>query len=99
MTMQRFNKIWVGIILGIIGAFAGFFLFGIGFSIKEEMTFSEFYRDVFLGVDNFQSRIVSFSMLVDVILFYIFMRKDYQELCKGIMAVLILSVAVVAWLY
>ncbi len=96
---ERYNKVWIGVVLGIVGAILGFLMFGFGFALKEDMTFGEFYRDVFLGVDNFQSRIVTFSMLIDVVLFFLFIRKDYQELCKGIMAVLILAVAVVAWLY
>jgi hypothetical protein len=99
MNKARFNKVWVGVIIGLLGAILGFVIFGFVFAIKEDMTFYEFYRDVFLGVANFQSRIISFSVLLDIILFYIFIRKDYQQMCKGIMAVLVLAVIVVAWLY
>lgn len=96
---QKIDKIWVGVVMGILGAFFGFFLFGIGFSWKNEMTFSEFYNIVFLGIKNFQSRIVTISVLVDVILFFWFIRKGYQKLCQGLMVVMILSVVAVAWLY
>lgn len=96
---QRIDKVWVGILTAILGAIIGFLGFGFGFALKNDITFMEFYRDVFLGVDNFQSRIVTFSMLINVVLFFVFIRKDYQKFCKGLMAVLIISVAVVAWLY
>jgi hypothetical protein len=99
MTKERFNKVWVGVVLGLLGAILGFVIFGLIFALKEDMTFYEFYRDVFLGVDNFQSRIISFSVLLDIVMFYIFIRKDYQQMCKGIMAVLVLAVIAVAILY
>ncbi len=96
---QKWDKMWIGILAGIAGAILGFLVFGLGFSWINDMTFAEFYRDVFLGVDNFQSRIVTFSMLIDVVLFFIFIRRNYQNFCRGLMAVLIVSVVVVAWLY
>jgi hypothetical protein len=99
MTKERFNKVWVGVVLGLLGAILGFVIFGLIFALKEDMTFYEFYRDVFLGVANFQSRIISFSVLLDIVMFYIFIRKDYQQMCKGIMAVLVLAVIAVAILY
>lgn len=99
MTKERFDKVWVGVLVGLLGAILGFIIFGFVFALKEDMTFYEFYRDVFLGVANFQSRIISFSVLLDIVMFYIFIRKDYQQMCKGIMAVLVLAVIAVAILY
>lgn len=90
---------WIGVVSGILGAVVGFCLFGLGFSLYNNISFSKFITDIFLGVSDFQSRIVTFSMLADVILFFIFIRKDYQEFCKGLILVLILSVMAVAWLY
>ncbi len=99
MNKASINKIWVGVIAGILGALLGFAIFGIGFGLKNDMTFTSFVYDVFLRVTDFQSRIVTFSMLVDVVLFFIFIRKDYQEFCKGLLAVLVVSVLAVVLLY
>lgn len=99
MKKQIIDKFWVGIVTGLLGAVVGFLLFGYGFAWKNDMTFSAFLEDVFFGVSDFQSRIVTFSMLIDVVLFFIFIRKNYQEFCKGLLAVLVISVIVVAWLY
>ncbi len=99
MIKASINKVWVGIVAGILGAILGFVIFGIGFGLKNDMTFKSFVFDVFLQVTDFQSRIVTFSMLIDVILFFIFIRKDYQEFCKGLLAVLVLSVIAVVVLY
>jgi len=86
-------------IAGVLGAVIGFLLFGVGFAIFNDITLSHFITNVFLGVSDFQSRIVTFSMLIDVILFFVFIKKDYQQFCKGLIAILVLSVLVVAWLY
>lgn len=99
INKASFDKVWVGIIAGILGAIIGFVGFGLGFGLVNHMSFADFFNNIFLGVSDFQSRIVTFSMLIDVILFFIFIRKNYQEFCKGLIAVLVLSVMVVAWLY
>jgi hypothetical protein len=99
MKKGKLDNIWIGMLAGVIGALAGFVLFGYGFALINHISFGEFYHGIFLGVQDFQSRIVTFSMLIDVILFFIFMKKDYQQFCKGIIAVLVLAVIAVAWLY
>lgn len=96
---EKIDKVWVGMIAGVLGSALGFVLFGLGFAIFNHISFGTFITDIFMKVEDFQSRIVSFSMLVDVILFFVFIRKNYQQFCKGLMAVLVLSVAVVAYLY
>lgn len=96
---EKIDKVWVGMVAGVLGSALGFVLFGVGFAMFNHMSFGAFITDIFMKVEDFQSRIVSFSMLIDVILFFVFIRKNYQRFCKGLMAVLVLSVAVVAWLY
>jgi hypothetical protein len=101
MRKGKLDHVGFGIAGGIIGALLGFVLFGLGFSWFNEIYFSEFVQDVFLGsaLQDFQSRIISFSMLLDVILFFILIRRGYEEFCKGLIVVLVISVAVIAWLY
>jgi len=101
MRKGKFDHAGFGILGGILGAFSGFVLFGVGFSWFNDILFIEFVQDVFLGsaLQDFQSRILSFSMLFDVLLFFILVRKGYEEFCKGLIIVLVISVAVIAWLY
>ncbi len=101
MKQAKLNHVGYGIVGGIIGALIGFCIFGLGFSWYNEILFSEFVFDVFLGsaLQDFQSRIISFSMLADVVLFFLLLRRGYEEFCKGLIIVLVLSVAVIAWLY
>ncbi len=101
MRKGKIDHVGYGILGGILGAVIGFFLFGLGFSWLNEIYMSEFINDVFLGsaLQDFQSRILSFSMLLDIVLFFLLIRRGYEEFCKGLIVVLVISVAVIAWMY
>lgn len=101
MNKSKLNHVAYGIAGGIAGALIGFCLFGLGFSLFNGITFFEFVSDVFLGqaLQDFQSRIISFSMLFDIVLFFLLIRRGYEEFCKGLIIVLVISVAIIAWLY
>jgi hypothetical protein len=97
---QRFDKFWVGVILGLIGAAVGFVLFGLVWSLGTDHSFTFYIRDVFEGVTSlFQDKIVTISILIDVVLFYLFLRIHWYNLAKGLLAVVILSVPVALYLY
>ncbi len=101
MKPKTLNHVAYGIVGGLIGALIGFCIFGLGFSWYNDIFFSEFVNDVFLGsaLQDFQSRIISFSMLADIVLFFLLIRRGYEEFCKGLIIVLVIAVAVIAWLY
>jgi hypothetical protein len=100
ITKQRFDKVWVGVVLGILGALTGFVLFGFVWSVGTEHSFTFYIKDVFTGITSmFQDKIVTISILIDVVLFYFFLRKNWYNLCKGLLAVVILSVPVALYLY
>ena len=101
MKRNPLNHVGFGILGGLVGAFIGFCIFGLGFSWYNGIFFSEVVNDVFLGsaLQDFQSRILSFSMLFDIVLFFLLVKRGYEEFCKGLIIVLVISVAVIAWLY
>lgn len=99
MTKKKWDNIWIGMAIGLVGFIIGFLIFGIGFSLWSGATLSQYINNVFLGLYDFESRIVTVAVLFDVALFYLFLRKQMLELSKGILAIMVLSVPVVAWLY
>ena len=97
--MNRWDHPVIGILIGLLGVLIGYFAFACIFTWKEDLPITSFFEDVFLRMEDFQSRILSFSMLADVVLFFLLLRRGYEEFCKGILIVLVVSVAVIAWLY
>lgn len=99
MSKQNLDKFWIGFVVGLLGALFGFFAFGWFWALSEGVTFSYFFNDVFIGTGFFQDKIVTISILFDVVLFYFFMRANWLNMCKGILGVVVLSVPVAVWLY
>ncbi|MFM9985713.1 MAG: hypothetical protein ACKVOK_10805 [Flavobacteriales bacterium] len=95
---EKWDRLWIGFLVGLFGSLIGFVLFAIGFVLFTGETFSQFWNDWFLGIPDWQSRILTFSVLIDVVLFYICVRNDMYKFSKGLMLVLVLAVLAVSWL-
>ncbi len=98
INKEKWDHLWVGLLVGLLGALIGFLLFAVGFVIFTGETYAQFWYNWFLAIPDWQSRIVTFSVLVDVVLFYIFVRHDMYKFSKGVMLVLVLAVLAVSWL-
>lgn len=99
MMQEKFDKFWIGLIVGVVGALVGFAAFGFFWSIANDTTFKYFYKDVFIGTTFFTDKIVTISVLMDVLLFFLFMRYNWYNMCKGILAIVILAVPVAVYYY
>lgn len=98
---QRWDKAWVGVLVGIIGAAIGFVLFGYYGAATQEVSWTHFIHTVFVdrSMLQFQDKVVTISILLDVVLFFIFMRLEWYNLCKGLLGVVIAAVPVAVYLY
>ncbi|MCC6600656.1 MAG: hypothetical protein IT223_08260 [Crocinitomicaceae bacterium] len=99
MTKDRLDKFWIGLIVGVLGALLGYFAFAAFWALYNDTSIVFFTREIFLGSGIFQDKIVTISILLDVVLFYFFLRANWYNLCKGILAVVICSVPVAVYLY
>lgn len=95
----KLDNIWIGILIGLLGALIGFLLFTFGWTLIYDSDFKYFIEEVFLGSGIFRDKIITVSVLFDVLLFAIFMRMNWYEMCKGILAVVIVSVPVIIYFY
>ena len=98
INKEKWDHLGIGFVVGLFGSLIGFVLFAIGFVLFTGETFSQFWYDWFLGIPDWQSRILTFSVLIDVVLFYICVRNDMYKFSKGLMLVLVLAVLAVSWL-
>ncbi len=96
---EKLDKFWIGAVLGILGALIGFLVFGAIWSISNDVTFNYFYKDVFLGTRYYTDKIITISILLDVVLFFLFMQLHWYNLCKGLLAVVISTVPLVIYFY
>ncbi len=93
------KQTFLGILIGILGNLLGFFIFGLGICLVQDVSFSFFYNNMFLDTDVFRSQVITGALLVNVILFYIFMRKGSDGINRGIIITILLSVIAIVYYY
>jgi len=97
MKPKRFDKMWIGILIGLIMPVLGFLIYGWYWSWKFFRTFSYFVNDVFIGTPTFRSSILSLSLLINLLPFFIFLRTDRYKSARGVMAAVFLYVPFVIY--
>ncbi len=94
------DTVLYGIILGLIGAGVGFLLFGWVFTLGTSTNMETFFHDLLYGVTAmYRDKVVTVSILTDVVLFYYFLKKEWYYLSRGILYVVICSVPLAIYLY
>ena len=90
-----------GIIAGLIAPVFGFLLYGLMYvtGIHPEHSLSWFVKDLFFGTPEFQSKILSLSLIANVPLFFWFDRKGWTQAMRGVIVTMFLYgiVIVVLW--
>ncbi|MDA0882977.1 MAG: hypothetical protein NWQ53_04535 [Flavobacteriales bacterium] len=99
MEKHKFDKLYFGLITGVLGALVGFFIFATGWILANDRSMNYFINEVFLNSELFKSRIISVSILFDVLLFFLVIRKEWYNFAKGILAVVIVSVPLALYFY
>lgn len=89
----------IGMLLGLVGDVVGFFAYGGILTMIKGVSFSYFYNNMFLGTDVFKSQIITGALLVNVIIFYISMKKANDFISKGILISILISVIAIIYYY
>lgn len=89
----------IGLVIGMLGNILGFFIFGLGICLAQDVSFSFFFNNMFIDTDVFRSQVITGALLVNVILFYIFMRKGRDGINRGIIITILLSVMAIVYYY
>ncbi len=86
-------------LIGLGGNFLGFFLYGIAFMLINKVTFRFFYEKMFLATDLFKAQIFSGAILLNIILFYIFMKKRRDDINRGLIVIILFTVMALVYYY
>jgi len=98
MKPKKYDGLPLGLVIGLIGPFFGFVIYGFLWSMYFDKPFGYFVNDVFIGIPAFQSSIVALSLLFNLIPFFLFLRKDRYKSARGVLLSLFIYVPVVLYL-
>jgi hypothetical protein len=97
---HKLDRVEIGLLTGILGAALGFIAFWLVFTLGTQTSLFTFIDDLLHGITRYyQDKIVTISILADVVLFFYFIKKEWYNLSRGILMVVILSVPVALYFY
>ncbi|MES2628377.1 MAG: hypothetical protein V4616_05360 [Bacteroidota bacterium] len=96
---DKLDHFRTGIVLGLIGPWIGFCLYGLYYGNKFLVSFSYFVNSVFLGTRSYQSPIASLSLLFNLAIFLLFLRFDLEEGARGILMGTFIYVPIIVFLF
>ena len=94
---NRLDKNYFGFIAGLLGIILGFFLLGFAWSITNDDSMSYFINNIAIKSMLYRDSILTACTLLNVGIFYLALRKEMWEFCRGIMLVILLSVPMIIW--
>lgn len=94
---KRINTTLAGFLIGLVGMVIGFFLLGGVWSLYNNIDFSYFINDVFLGTDLFKDEIITVCALFNVLFFFIANKRGYYRTSRGILLAILLAVPFVIY--
>lgn len=96
---REVQQTFIGLLVGMLGNVLGFFIFGFAICVSQGVSFSFFYNNMFLDTEVFRSQVITGALLVNVVLFYIFMRMGRDGINRGIIITILLSVIAIVYYY
>lgn len=79
-TIYKWNKMSIGFLAGLIGPVVGIFAF---YLMKFNETTPEIYWQM-LHNNTFLSPLLSFGCIMNLFIFFLFLRKDYFNAARGV---------------
>lgn len=93
----KLDKVWVGLIAGILGPIPGFLLVMVGLMIYTGRPFERFLY-IALNYADAQPSLIAVSLLFDLLLFLLVTRYDWYRAARGIVMAAFLYAPVVIYL-
>ena len=95
--MYQLNRIYWGILAGALGIVIGFFALGMAWSATNGDSISYFIKDIAGRSLLYRDSILTMCTLFNIGIFYLALRKEMWEFCRGIMMIILASVPIIIW--
>jgi hypothetical protein len=95
--MNKLDHPAMGIVAGVLGTLMGFATMTIWWSWANGTSMDYFIQDVFWESRLYKDSILTISVLFNVGLFWLCLRSNYEQLAKGILAVIFISVPLIIY--
>jgi hypothetical protein len=95
--MNRIDHPVIGIFAGLLGTLMGFGTMTIWWSWANGTSMDYFIQDVFWESSLYKDSILTISVLFNVGLFWLCLRSNFEQLAKGILAVIFISVPLIIY--
>lgn len=95
--MNKIDHPVIGIFAGLLGTLMGFGTMTIWWSWANETSMDYFIQDVFWESSLYKDSILTISVLFNVGLFWLCLRSNFEQLAKGILAVIFISVPLIIY--
>lgn len=94
---MKLDSMLTGLIAGIIGTLIGFLILGVFWSVSNGTTLEYFISEIALKSDLYKDSMLTVSTLFNVGVFYLALKKELWNFCKGILGVILVSVPFIIW--
>ena len=95
--IYRLNKIHFGVLAGLVGIIIGFFALGWTWSFTNGDSITYFINNIARKSLLYRDSILTVCTLFNIGIFYLALRKDMWEFCRGLMLIIMLSVPAIIW--
>ncbi|MFT4679163.1 MAG: ABC-type phosphate transport system permease subunit [Flavobacteriales bacterium] len=97
--MKKWDTLLLGFVVGALGLIIGFLLLGLAWSAKEESSLHFFIQEAFINAPMYKVKILSGSSILNVIIFFWAFQKEHNNIARGIIGTLILTLIAILIFY
>ena len=98
MKRKKWDNKYLGLLLGVIFSFLGFYVYFLYMKItsnKLPMTFDRYM----LIFETFRMKVISFSIVFMAIPFFMAIKNDYVEIAKGILITFVIGIIIASFYF
>jgi len=93
----KLDSIITGVLTGLVGTAVGFLLLGVFWAMSNGTTLEYFINEIALKSELYKDSMLTISTLFNVGIFYLALRKELWNFCRGILGVILISVPLIIW--